>query len=835
MSNSAMCCLKKCEIDSSNRNPELRRLFIIIMDITSTIKHMDKHKFSMDTKTIRSKLLYRRAKARYTLAIRQVPPATTSPKSISISHTELMELLSSAQTDLFEILSFDTNKAAHELILEIKRNSPNILELSGISSSSSAMGGALNNLKLALNEDNGEANANAKNKILQSLKFIHATILDDLTDGANELLKNDNWGGTMLFHLGFPLGGIMAEEASEVELQVQVLALKCLASACAYPAFYTSMQSEITYYNNNIVGGDSESELSTRRFESLILGLMTSKSSSKELLNAIMMLQMRFTVNSHVQEDDANYLEESLATGEKGEDFFTCGHQVAVVTTALKSCYEECRSTGLNVLSAWLEPNPLRIIDSSGASEETSRVPFSKVKEPSDDEVNQMPARKLANYRKRCAQRSRGRVERSRKNALEFCRNGGLDVLVSSAASSIKGYWRRECVLAIGRVMNCVRDEAVSKGEDGTFIDEHTKKTIREFFKEEVHQLVIEEVDEDSVDQVDDISELISCVKRCLFATALLVANGELGEWGLKQWKNATSDWHSLAVCGENRFMATASECASAAAGIEGARSWISGSIDIQNVKGAWKHLLTSDDNEVRSSMASAMAKLGLANKHTSSDEGELFALLEVAVGLLGEDQLSTNSNLASDNFNSVPLERGIELLSYLATKTSIKDEIVHGLAFSSVLEKLVELSDPKTVLSPAISYSVANIFTSLSVSIETLRREAFEGKEITPEQYDEMQALGKTAEEKELEVAKKEFEDPTAVSSRVNKMVQLNVPRALVNLVGGGSQSTREQAVTAMMRISCAPSARGAMIQQGCLSACIKLVKGVSICYWKL
>ena len=60
--------------------------------------------------------------------------------------------------------------------------------------------------------------------------------------------------------------------------------------------------------------------------------------------------------------------------------------------------------------------------------------------------------------------------------------------------------------------------------------------------------------------------------------------------------------------------------------------------------------------------------------------------------------------------------------------------------------------------------------------------------------------------------------------------MVQHNVPRALVNLVHGGTEATREQVVTAMMRIACEPGARGAMIQQGCLSACIKLVKGVSI-----
>ena len=59
--------------------------------------------------------------------------------------------------------------------------------------------------------------------------------------------------------------------------------------------------------------------------------------------------------------------------------------------------------------------------------------------------------------------------------------------------------------------------------------------------------------------------------------------------------------------------------------------------------------------------------------------------------------------------------------------------------------------------------------------------------------------------------------------------MVLCNVPRALVNLVENATGATVQQAVTAMMRISCERDARGAMIQQGCLSACIKLCRGVS------
>lgn len=688
---------------------------------------------------------------------------------------------------------------------------------------------------MAIKDDgNAKADSNANDQVHQSLKFIHASILDDLTNGAHELLKNNNRGGKILIHLAFPSEGGGASE-------VQVLALKSLSAACAYPAFSHSIENVLVKW-----GGNENGEKWKKKFESQVFDILSSESRSEDLMNAVMTLQMRLTLNCHVQQDDKNYFDESFTTSQHDGDLFSSDHQVAVVSTALQSPREECRSTGLNLLSSWLEPNPLIVINGStargGENDGRDRISHSKVKEPSDQEVNQLPARKLAGYRNRCAQRSKGRVDRSRKNALEFCRKGGIDGLISSAAGSREGYWRRECVLAVGRVMNYIRDETAPKGEDGTFIDEHTKNTIQAFFKEKEHELTIEEIKDESVgEQPDGDSELMTCMKRCLFATALFVANGEVGGWALNEmWKYSKSDWNYLAVSGDDRFMAAASECASAAAGIEGARAWISSCIDTPNADGVWRQLLSCDDKEVRSGAASAMAKLGLANKSVSSDEGELFALLEVAAGLLEEEPLegALATKISSENSYHAPLERGIELLSYLSSKTSVKDEIIHGFAFSSkstpagssVLKKLVELSDPISVLSPAMSYSLATIFTSLSVSIEALRREAFEGKEMTPEQYDDLQAMGKTPEERKLEASNKEIEDPDAVSSRIKKMVQHNVPRALVNLVHGGTEATREQVVTAMMRIACEPGARGAMIQQGCLSACIKLVKGVSI-----
>eukprot|EP00558_Chaetoceros_sp_UNC1202_P004396 CAMPEP_0197250294 /NCGR_PEP_ID=MMETSP1429-20130617/52111_1 /TAXON_ID=49237 /ORGANISM="Chaetoceros sp., Strain UNC1202" /LENGTH=313 /DNA_ID=CAMNT_0042712083 /DNA_START=42 /DNA_END=983 /DNA_ORIENTATION=- len=56
--------------------------------------------------------------------------------------------------------------------------------------------------------------------------------------------------------------------------------------------------------------------------------------------------------------------------------------------------------------------------------------------------------------------------------------------------------------------------------------------------------------------------------------------------------------------------------------------------------------------------------------------------------------------------------------------------------------------------------------------------------------------------------------------------MAKQNVPRALVSLIAGASDATLEHIVMAMMRMAGEQIVRGAMIQQGCLSACIKLIK---------
>jgi len=116
-----------------------------------------------------------------------------------------------------------------------------------------------------------------------------------------------------------------------------------------------------------------------------------------------------------------------------------------------------------------------------------------------------------------------------------------------------------------------------------------------------------------------------------------------------------------------------------------------------------------------------------------------------------------------------------------------------------------------------------------MAVSTETLRKEAFIGKEITADQYEELQALGKTEEEKENAKQNQDIDPPEAVHERIRKMANCNVPRAMVKLMTNASEHTLEQVVTGMNRMAVEETARGVMVQQGCLSACLKVEQGES------
>jgi protein unc-45 len=253
------------------------------------------------------------------------------------------------------------------------------------------------------------------------------------------------------------------------------------------------------------------------------------------------------------------------------------------------------------------------------------------------------------------------------------------------------------------------------------------------------------------------------------------------------------------------------------------------------------KGLVTHGDRSVRTAAASAVAKLGLGEQGTQ--DFEIMNLLEAACYMLEEGEAindSSNNEKSGSALSCVPItagikkavERGVEVLTYLITKTIVKEEIAHGFKATpnskhSGLELLVKVADNYTAGENVSAFGLASIFQLMAATPLTLRKESFEGREITMEQYDEIQKMQKTSEQKEIEDDAELKEDSEEqCSARVVKMTKANVPRALIQLIEGASDQSLEQIVLALNRMAKVQSVRGTMIQQGVLSALIKLEK---------
>jgi hypothetical protein len=238
--------------------------------------------------------------------------------------------------------------------------------------------------------------------------------------------------------------------------------------------------------------------------------------------------------------------------------------------------------------------------------------------------------------------------------------------------------------------------------------------------------------------------------------------------------------------------------------------------------EGTLEDLLIHPDADVRSGAASCMAKIGLASKSLSTDEGEVMELLDVAIELLFEEEEDDFKDETRPLAKHVPLskvaestsmDRGIEVLAYLLSKTFVKEKVASGYMPNGLfanrkpaLQRLVEIACALRSSDSQIAYGLAGIFNLIAVSIETLRRETFIGKEITQEQYDQLQALGKTEEEKKAssKIVEKEGDDPALVRERIRKLANANVPRAMVKLLeGSSSDATQDKILEGMGRMA--------------------------------
>jgi hypothetical protein len=131
-------------------------------------------------------------------------------------------------------------------------------------------------------------------------------------------------------------------------------------------------------------------------------------------------------------------------------------------------------------------------------------------------------------------------------------------------------------------------------------------------------------------------------------------------------------DLPTMIQSGDPRAMCLVSEVVSGASTVDSVRHIVANMMDSGDIK----TLLMSDDRDIRSGAASAVAKLGMADK--STDEGELMGLLLAACSLLedDEDEMPPDPNDKSakyrhfSSFSSSSVERSIEMINYLIANT---------------------------------------------------------------------------------------------------------------------------------------------------------------------
>ena len=763
LSNRAMCSLKILNLPSC------------IDDCTTALK-LD----PADAK-LRNKLLYRRAKARFLLA--NTPAAAEQQQQQQSKTTS--DMLQDAAKDLLQLLQTDANnKEANQLLQTIRaQHKTTQTATTPVSKTLDALRG----------DDTKD--------VPHHIKVLLGLMEDDPKNASMELARLQ----------GIPLLLEIAKQnaaSNNSNNKTGILALQCLSRAGGHPAF---VQQYLKDYQTNLLEFLTSLQDGS---DSLLL--------SSELVVSVLGVYLRILL--HADRDDPT----QDITGTTLIDYATlvkvCNHAVQhhprdkLVLRAV-----------LDVLSTWTAGTErLATIRASLQGTRDPTIPPPKTQA----EIRAMTPQELAAYKRRELDTKNRDLAWAFERSMLFFRDG-LPTLLHAACICDDHIVRREITVTLSRMLAHMDQE----DESGDRI----KQVVQPFLandKRENEELTIEEVyneDEEEAKQAaleeENVVPLETKMQRALLTAALLLSKKEVGAWALGSgWKDSDMELPDLINSENPRAMCLASEVVSGAAAVESARQVVVGLMNA----GLMEKLMKSDDRDIRSGAASAVAKIGLSDKTT--DEAERIGLLEAACGLLedkAEDETPSKDDKKLHHFTSFAgssVERAIEMLTYLVPNTEVKEELVAGFqapgASQTALERLVALTDIESAGESLSGFGLATIFQHLAVTNLQLRKEAFEGKEITMEAYDEMQRMGKTEEEKELMDAEKDTDTKELCSERIQKLASANVPRALVSLTEGASEHTLEQCVTAMSRMAGEQSVRGVMIQQGVLSACIKIDK---------
>jgi len=768
LSNRAMCYLKMGKIDECKD------------DCDSALKIMDQEN---DTK-LRGKLLFRRAKALFLRA--------------NMPHRKEEEDLQLAAKDLLSLISFDPgNKEATVLLNTIRAQHAAETK---------------NSAKTPLSKT-FEAIKKKDVKLVHNIKVLLGMLSNDTAISCMELGRLS----------GVPFLLELAADGA-VDIKARKISLQCLSCAGSHPPFIRTFMKE-----------DVQGKLAD-------LMMISSKNPHDyDIVIGCMTVYLRIILHIDRDDPDKEISDDTLLEYDS---------LIIPMVEAVKTNEIAIIRVVIDVLATWIAGKDRNAVIRASLD---NYVDPTLMVEKTKYEMNQLAPREHSRYKQRKYKTQLRDEKWAVGRSGKFCDMGGLDALLNCALTCEDGNFRREITVILAKLlssleMNDIRMSAVDK----YFVVTKEKEKEGEQKEEERLGPVIEEINEDEEkegeaatvnddEEEKNVSEEITpqlMMERTQLATVLLMVDDEVGGWSIgRGWPGCEDHLSRCAESGQKTAQSLVSELLAAAASVKTCRPIVAKWVGTTAMKG----LVTHSERDVRTAAASAIAKLGLAEQQT--EDIDIIALLEAACYMLEDDEKVDKEKLEKLHDFKLPsqksgattsLERGVEVMAYLSSKTIVKEELAHGFqatadSKNTGLELLVKAADMPSAGEALFAYGLASIFQLIAVTPLTLRKEAFEGKQVTMEQYDELKQMQRTEEEKEMGVDDEPElaeDNPEQCGKRIALMAKSNVPRALVQLTEGASDQTLEQVILALSRMANEPSVRGSMIQQGVLSRMIKLEK---------
>ena len=830
LSNRSTCYLKNAK--------SLEELQSCIDDCTTALQVMGG--ITTDTAALRAKVLFKRSKATFLQA---------NWPTIAANGLEQNDKLQEAAKDLLTLLNFDAkNKEATKLLQTIRNQHAIAQKTNQISST--PLGKTLQNMQ------------QLDDKTLHHTKVLLGMLSNDAISATMELGRLN--GVNVLLNV------LQKTAKMDKADKVQGLALQALATAASHPPFCRQYL--------------AEPEIQVTLSKLIVFCCNTLQQNPGDVGQedrAISALAVYLRLILHLDRDvepDGDIKSDSKLLMEPLMD--------AYISVLQSKNLKLIRAT-VDLLSTWIAGRDRESVIRASLDTVTAKNDLPKL--ATQAEIRQMTPKEMSTYKKRRYDKTLRDEKVAYDRSLHFCskESEGLNSLLNCITSTEDRNVRHELTVALAKMVGAQirkakEDDDIESVENfigktylgftGKVINPKKKAEMEAAKRKKAEQakmgVVIEELDEDNneengkvttveEDKKDDDDDgnvtkkssgpvtLETMMRRTALATAILMVHNEVGAWTIGSGWPTCRDELSQMVDSDNKVAAClVAECMTSAASVNETRAYAATMLTPERVKALVGH----QDRDIRTAAATAITKVGLAEK--TADDVEMMGLLEAACYMLEdiEDDVGESSNGKKKKEVKVDseklpesaakattgVERGVETMLYLVSKTFIKEEVAAGFQATpeskhSGLELLVKFAETPGAGESLSAFGVASIFHHLSVTHLTLRQEAFEGKEMSMEQYDEIQKMQKTEEEKDmLEKQEEEWKDDPQENcvERIRKLTSANVPHALVQLIEGASERALEQIVLALSRMATVESVRGTMIQQGVLSALIRLDK---------